>query len=121
MLQVWPSSAAFAAASAQAIASVIDALPSEMAPMPQDAPPDLLQDAREVMLREFDASVLRVVLDAGQAQQIVDDGERRRVLLDRFIHAQKFAQIDPWAERANGKDAHEFAPVADLTLREAAE
>jgi hypothetical protein len=30
---------AFAAASAQAIAAVIDALPSEMAPMPQDAPP----------------------------------------------------------------------------------
>jgi len=30
---------AFAAASAQVIAAVIDALPSEMAPMPQDAPP----------------------------------------------------------------------------------
>ena len=27
----------------------------------------------------------------------------------------------PWAERAQGKDAHEFAPVADLTLHEAAE
>ncbi len=34
---------------------------------------------------------------------------------------RQFAQSDPWAERANGKDAHEFAPIADLTFREAAE
>ncbi len=54
-------------------------------------------------------------------QQIMDDGERRKMLYDRFVLSQKLAQIDPWAERAAGKDAHEFAPVADLTLREAAE
>ena len=54
-------------------------------------------------------------------QQIMEDGERRRALYDRFVFSQQFAQIDPWAERAQGKDAHEFAPVADLTLREAAE
>ena len=34
---------------------------------------------------------------------------------------RQFAQIDPWAERVAGKDAHEFAPLADLTLKEAAE
>jgi nitrite reductase (NADH) large subunit len=54
-------------------------------------------------------------------QQIMEDGERRKALYDRFVFSQQFAQSDPWAERANGKDAHEFAPVADLTLREAAE
>ena len=54
-------------------------------------------------------------------QQIMEDGERRRILYERFVFSQQFAQNDPWAERANGKDAHEFAPVADLTLREAAE
>jgi nitrite reductase (NADH) large subunit len=35
--------------------------------------------------------------------------------------SQKFSQSDPWAERVRGKDAHEFRPLADLTLREAAE
>ena len=51
----------------------------------------------------------------------MEDGERRRALYDRFVFSQQFAQNDPWAERAQGKDAHEFTPVADLTLREAAE
>jgi nitrite reductase (NADH) large subunit len=54
-------------------------------------------------------------------QQIMEDGERRRALYDRFVFSQQFAQNDPWGERAQGKDAHEFKPVADLTLREAAE
>ena len=30
---------------------------------------------------------------------------------------RSFAQIDPWAERVAGKDAHEFAPIADIALR----
>jgi len=54
-------------------------------------------------------------------QQIMDDGERRKALYGRFVLSQQFSQSDPWAERAAGKDAHEFAPVADLTLPEAAE
>ncbi|HKU98357.1 MAG TPA: nitrite reductase large subunit NirB [Vineibacter sp.] len=54
-------------------------------------------------------------------QQVLEDRERRKILYDRFVHAQKFSQIDPWAERADGKDAHEFRPLADLTLRMAAE
>ncbi|MGE0856255.1 MAG: nitrite reductase large subunit, partial [Hyphomicrobiaceae bacterium] len=52
---------------------------------------------------------------------VVDDLERRSALVARFVHAQKFAQIDPWAERAQGKDAHEFAPINDLRIAEAAE
>jgi nitrite reductase (NADH) large subunit len=54
-------------------------------------------------------------------QHVLDDKERRRALFDRFVLSQKFAQIDPWAERARGKDAHEFRPLADLTRAEAAE
>ena len=54
-------------------------------------------------------------------QQVMDDVERRKALHGRFVYSQKFAQIDPWAERAAGKDAHEFAPLADLTFKEAAE
>jgi len=46
----------------------------------------------------------------------MDDTERRRALYGRFVFSQQFAQIDPWAERAQGKDAHEFAPVARLAL-----
>jgi nitrite reductase (NADH) large subunit len=53
--------------------------------------------------------------------QIVDDHERRRALADRFRHAQSFAQVDPWAERVRGVEAHEFRPLADLTVMEAAE
>jgi nitrite reductase (NADH) large subunit len=54
-------------------------------------------------------------------RQIMDDGERRKALYGRFVLSQTFSQSDPWAERAAGKDAHEFAPVADLTLPPAAE
>jgi nitrite reductase (NADH) large subunit len=54
-------------------------------------------------------------------QQVMDDPERRRALYERFVFSQKFAQIDPWTERAQGKDAHEFTSVANLTLRQAAE
>ncbi|MGE0766363.1 MAG: nitrite reductase large subunit NirB [Hyphomicrobiaceae bacterium] len=62
----------------------------------------------------------RVGVDTIRAQ-VLDDIERRRALHDRFVYSQTFAQIDPWAERAHGKDAHEFRPLADLTRAEAAE
>ena len=42
-------------------------------------------------------------------KQIVEDADRRRALYDRFVHSQSFSQTDPWAERAQGKDAHEFS------------
>jgi nitrite reductase (NADH) large subunit len=54
-------------------------------------------------------------------QQVMADKERRKALYERFVGSQKFAQIDPWAERVAGKDRHEFAPLADLSTLEAAE
>jgi nitrite reductase (NADH) large subunit len=53
--------------------------------------------------------------------QVLEDPGRRKVLYDRFVYSQRFSQRDPWAERASGKDAHEFAPLANLTRLEAAE
>ncbi len=43
---------------------------------------------------------------------IVDDHDARRGYYDRFVHSQRLMQIDPWAERAAGKQAHEFTPIA---------
>ena len=54
-------------------------------------------------------------------KQVLDDTAKRRQLYDRFVLSQKFSQTDPWAERAAGLDAHEFTPIIDLTMREAAE
>jgi len=42
--------------------------------------------------------------------KIVDDAKGRAAFA-RFLESQKFAQVDPWAERANGKEAEEFAPL----------
>ena len=53
-------------------------------------------------------------------RQIMDDPEKRKAYYDRFVHSQKFAQVDPWDERVSGKDKHEFQPMATLSL-EAAE
>jgi nitrite reductase (NADH) large subunit len=49
-------------------------------------------------------------------RQIMDDRDKRRAYFDRFVHSQRFAQIDPWSERASGKDKHEFRPMAEATL-----
>ena len=62
----------------------------------------------------------RTGIDAIRAL-VVDDLEGRKALFERFVHSQKFAQVDPWAERAQGKDAHEFRPMADLARMEAAQ
>jgi nitrite reductase (NADH) large subunit len=51
----------------------------------------------------------RTGLDAIKAR-IADDGERR-ALFDRFVFAQSFSQSDPWAERAQGGEAHEFTTL----------
>jgi nitrite reductase (NADH) large subunit len=56
----------------------------------------------------------RVGADSIKAQ-VVDDLDKRRALAARFVFSQRFSQKDPWAERVAGKDAHEFAPVADLS------
>jgi nitrite reductase (NADH) large subunit len=44
-------------------------------------------------------------------QRIVDDAENRKALSERFRYSQRFAQSDPWAERARGADTHEFTPL----------
>jgi nitrite reductase (NADH) large subunit len=41
----------------------------------------------------------------------IEDPERRRALYDRFAYSQRFARIDPWAERVAGRDAQEFNPL----------
>jgi nitrite reductase (NADH) large subunit len=48
--------------------------------------------------------------------RVVADPENRRALYERFAYAQRFAQIDPWAERAGGVDAEEFRPLAPAAL-----
>ena len=63
--------------------------------------------------------VVRVGLDSIR-QHVVEDAGRRRDLHDRFVLSQRFAQKDPWAERAAGAQAHEFRPLVDLTGLEAA-
>ena len=52
---------------------------------------------------------------------VVDDLDKRKLNYDRFVYAQQFAQVDPWEERVNGKDAHEFAAMAEFGLPVAAE
>ena len=54
-------------------------------------------------------------------RQIMDDAERRRSLFARFVFSQKFAQVDPWSERVSGKDKHEFRPLAEIGVSQAAE
>ncbi|MFZ2872607.1 nitrite reductase large subunit NirB [Zavarzinia sp.] len=53
--------------------------------------------------------------------QIMDDADRRKALAARFLFAQRFAQVDPWAERVAGFDAHEFTPLTPFVSQEAAE
>jgi nitrite reductase (NADH) large subunit len=62
----------------------------------------------------------RIGVDAIRAI-VVDDLEKRRGLYERFVISQRNAQVDPWAERVAGRDAHEFRPMANVTLAEAAE
>jgi nitrite reductase (NADH) large subunit len=54
-------------------------------------------------------------------KNIVDDVEKRRACFARFQYAQTFSQIDPWAERVSGKDAHEFVPMRSFPMQMAAE
>jgi nitrite reductase (NADH) large subunit len=54
-------------------------------------------------------------------RQIVDDAERRQAFFARFVESQKVAQVDPWSERVSGVDKHEFRPMAEIGLAQAAE
>jgi nitrite reductase (NADH) large subunit len=62
----------------------------------------------------------RVGLDSIRASVVVD-AEKRKALFERFVTSQKSAQRDPWAERARGRDAHEFKALVDVSHLEAAE
>ncbi len=42
---------------------------------------------------------------------IVDDAEQRKALFERFKYSQQFAQVDPWKERAEGGESHEFNKI----------
>ncbi|GGE51116.1 nitrite reductase large subunit NirB [Actibacterium pelagium] len=53
-------------------------------------------------------------------EQVVDDLEQRKALVDRFELSQSIYRKDPWAEHAQPEKARTYAPMADLTL-EAAE
>lgn len=44
----------------------------------------------------------------------LSDPAGRRALRDRFMESQRFAQTDPWADRAGGADAHEFQALATV-------
>jgi len=56
----------------------------------------------------------RVGLDYVKAR-IVDNPELRGVLFAKFLHAQKFAQTDPWAEEAaSPQAAPKFQPMMEL-------
>lgn len=48
-------------------------------------------------------------------QRVVDDAEQRQALATRFKESQQYAQIDPWAERAEqGVDRHEFSVLKQV-------
>lgn len=50
-------------------------------------------------------------------QRLVEDAAGRRALYERFLESQRYAQRDPWAERAfEGVAAHEFAPLKEIAL-----
>jgi nitrite reductase (NADH) large subunit len=49
-------------------------------------------------------------------QRVVEDATGRRHLYERFLQSQKYAQMDPWAERAQqGVDRHEFTPLKQVS------
>jgi nitrite reductase (NADH) large subunit len=62
----------------------------------------------------------RVGVDVIKAA-IIEDLDKRQHYAARFAYSQQFAQVDPWEERVNGKDAHEFAAMAEFGLPMAAE
>ncbi len=47
-------------------------------------------------------------------QHIVENAAGRTALYARFLESQRDSQEDPWKERAEGKDAHEYAALATI-------
>jgi len=50
-------------------------------------------------------------------QQIMDSPDKRKLYHDRFKESQSIAQVDPWAERVNGVDTHEFTPLKPMLIQ----
>ena len=48
-------------------------------------------------------------------EHIVEDEEGRKELAGRFLSSQKFSQDDPWKERVEGADQHEFVPLKQVS------
>ncbi len=48
-------------------------------------------------------------------ERIVEDAENRVQLAERFRYSQTFAQDDPWKERAEGGQQHEFSPLTQVS------
>ncbi len=47
-------------------------------------------------------------------EEIVDDAEKRKMYAERFYVAQSVAQDDPWKERVDGGEKHEFTPLKEI-------
>ncbi len=47
-------------------------------------------------------------------KHIVEDAAGRTALYARFLESQRYSQDDPWKERAEGKDAHEYVALATI-------
>jgi len=51
-------------------------------------------------------------------KRILDDVAGRKAAYARFLESQKYAQIDPWAERASqGVAAHEFNVLKNIPVK----
>lgn len=46
--------------------------------------------------------------------EIVEDAGKRKVYAERFYVAQSVAQDDPWKERVDGGEKHEFLPLKEI-------
>ncbi|HEU0215130.1 MAG TPA: nitrite reductase large subunit NirB [Stellaceae bacterium] len=46
--------------------------------------------------------------------RVVADAKGRGTLYDGFLYSQRFAQSDPWAERAGGAAAHEYRVLGEV-------
>ena len=58
----------------------------------------------------------RVGVDAIR-REIMDNHEARKAYHKRFMSSQAVAQVDPWAARVNGHQAHEFKAIEPQTLK----
>ncbi len=47
-------------------------------------------------------------------KHIVEDAAGRAALYARFLESQRYSQDDPWKERAEGKEAHEYVALATI-------